>query len=162
MGDYSISAGYNAANFYDLFGPTKFSRKGLSLNLGWDHKIIWDPPKNLDLAFNLGGFYGLDQSPEFQQITAVGFDEDFFFDVDASLSYRNFNNSLGAVDYEKGVSASLRTSTTISAGNFFPRIMATYDYGFQLPVNHASFWVRSAAGHSFSEDFNRMFRCFII
>ncbi|NNF34295.1 MAG: hypothetical protein HKN68_09315 [Saprospiraceae bacterium] len=154
LGDYSIGAGYNEANFYDLFGPTKFSRKGLSLNLGWDHKLIWDPPKNLDLSFNFGGFYGLDQSPEFQQITAVGFDEDFFFDIDASLSYQNLNNSLGAVDYEKGVKASLRASTTISSGNFFPRVMATYDYGFQLPTNHTSFWIRSSVGHSFSEDFN--------
>jgi hypothetical protein len=154
LGDYSISAGYNAANFYDLFGPTKFSRKGLTLNLGWDRKLIWDPPKNLDLSINLGGFYGLDQSPEFQQITALGFDEDFFFDVDASLSYQNMNNSLGAVDYEKGIKASLRASTTISAGNLFPRVMASYDYGIQLPINHASFWIRSSAGHSFSEDFN--------
>lgn len=43
---------------------------------------------------------------------------------------------------------------TLSSGNLFPRAMATLDYGFQLPINHAALWFRNAAGHSFSEDFN--------
>jgi hypothetical protein len=154
LDQFTIDGGYNEASFYDLFGPTKFSRKGISLNFGFDHTLIWDPPKNLDLSLGIGGFYGLDQSPDFQQIEASGFDQDFFFDLDASLSYRNLRNSLGAVDHEKGISASIRTSTTLSSGNFFPRAMATLDLGFQLPVHHTSFWLRNAVGHSFSEDFN--------
>ncbi|OUR94630.1 hypothetical protein A9Q87_03065 [Flavobacteriales bacterium 34_180_T64] len=154
LNNYSINGGYNEANFYDLFGPTKFSRKGYSLNFRYDHTLVWDPPKNLDLSLGAGGFYGLDQSPEFQQIDTDGFDQIFFYDFDASLSYRNLRNSLGAVDHEKGISASLRTSMTLSSGNLFPRAMATLDYGFQLPFNHAALWFRNAIGHSFSEDFN--------
>ena len=154
LGEYSINGGYNEASFYDLFGPTKFSRKGISLNLGYDHTLIWDPPKNLDLSLGIGGFYGLDQSPDFQQITAEGFEKELYFDIDASLAYRNLKNSLGAVDHEKGISASIRTSMTLSSGNVFPRAMATFDVGFQLPIDHASLWFRNAVGHSFSEDFN--------
>ena len=154
LDQFTIDGGYNEASFYDLFGPTKFSRKGISLNLGFDRTLVWDPPKNLDLSLGIGGFYGLDQSPDFQQIEVSGFDQDFFFDFDASLSYRHLKNSLGAVDHEKGLSASIRSSMTLSSGNMFPRAMGTFDFGFQLPIHHASFWIRNAAGHSFSEDFN--------
>lgn len=154
IGQFSINGAYNATSFYDLFGPTKFSRKGVSLHFGYDHTLLWDPPRNLDLSLGIGGFYGLDQSPDFQQIEAQGFDQDFFFDFDAGLSYRNFRNSLGAVDYEKGLSASLNSSLVLSSGNLFPRVIGTLDLGFQLPVHHASFWLRNAVGHSFSTDFN--------
>ncbi|NND51523.1 MAG: hypothetical protein HKN54_03895 [Flavobacteriaceae bacterium] len=154
LGEFSIDGEYNGTSFYDLFGPTKFSRKGVSLHVGYERTLIWDPPQNLDLSLGIGGFYGLDQSPDFQQISASGFDQDFFFDFDAGLSYRNLKNSLGAVDHEKGISGSIRASMVLSAGNFFPRTMGTFDFGFQLPVHHASLWFRNAVGHSFSEDFN--------
>jgi len=122
--------------------------------VGFDRTLVYDPPQNLDFSLNLGGFYGLDQSPEFQQITASGFDEDIFFDLDASLSYRYLRSSLGSVESEKGFKTSVRASTTMVSGNFFPRTMGTLDFGFQLPLSHASIWIRTAAGHSFSEDFN--------
>ena len=154
LGNYSIHGGYNAASFYDLFGPTKFSRKGITLNFGYERTLLWDPPKNLDFNINVGGFYGLDQSPEFQQISNDAFDDNFFLDFDATLLYRNRKNSLGAVDYEKGIQASLRAAATYSSGEIFPRMVGTFDYGIQLPINHASIWIRNAAGHSFSEDLN--------
>lgn len=154
LGSYSIDGGYNQASFYDLFGPTKYSRKGATLNVGYERSIIWDPPRNLDFNVNLGGYYGLDQSPEFQQISDEGFDDNFFVDLDASLLYRYRNNSLGAVDYEKGVNASLRPAVTYSSNKLFPRLVGTLDYGIQLPINHSSIWIRNAAGHSFSDVFN--------
>ncbi len=154
FGSISFHGGYNEANFYDLFGPTQFSRRGLALEFQYQRSLIWDSPKNLDLALGTAMYYGLDQSPAFQQIEAPGFDETYFFDFDASLSYRNLRNSLGAVDHEKGIRASLTPALTLSSGNVFARVIGTFDFGFQLPVNHTSLWFRNAAGHSFQEDFN--------
>ena len=34
----------------------------------YNQSIIYDPPRQLDFDFGVGAYYGLDQSPEFQQI----------------------------------------------------------------------------------------------
>jgi hypothetical protein len=62
--------------------------------------------------------------------------------------------SVGAVDAEKGIKTSLNLSNSITEGNFFPRIHGALDLGFQLPVDHASFWIRSSAGNSFDKRVN--------
>ncbi len=154
LGSFEIFGGYNEANFYDLFGPTKFSRKGINLNVNFNRSLLWDGPKNIDLNLGAGGYYGLEESPAFQQIDVTGFDETFFFDFQAGISYRNLRNSLGAVDNEKGIATSLGASTTLSAGNLFPRVTGTLDLGTQTPIKHMSFWLRNAVGHSFESDLN--------
>ncbi len=154
LGSFSFHGGYNEANFYDLFGPTQFSRRGLALELNYDRTLIWDSPKNLDLNIGTAMYYGLDQSPAFQQIETPGFDETFFFDFRSNLAYRNLRNSLGAVDHEKGIKASFSPGLTLSSGNVFARVYGTFDFGFQLPVNHASLWFRNASGLSFNKEFN--------
>ena len=49
-GSYDFFAHYNKDNFYDLFGPTKRSRKGLLFGVNNKKSLIWDNPKNLDLT----------------------------------------------------------------------------------------------------------------
>ena len=61
---------------------------------------------------------------------------------------------MGAVDYEKGFRTSVRAGSALTAGNFYPMASATMEFGFQLPIKHTSLWFRTAAGSSFSEDFN--------
>ena len=39
---------WNRSDFYDLFGPTKRSRKGYAAKLGYDWLLIWDEPRRLD------------------------------------------------------------------------------------------------------------------
>ncbi len=153
-GKFTFNAGFNDAEFYDLFGPSQGSRKGLRAGVYFDHNLLYDAPKSLDLRLGISGFYGLDQSPEFQQIVLTGFDNNFYTNLSASLSYSSATGSLGAVDAEKGLMASIWGSTAISAGNFYPRVIATLDYGIQLPGKHFSLWLRSSAGSSFSDIFN--------
>jgi hypothetical protein len=153
IGKYTFSGAYNEADFYDLFGPTKTSRKGTTLRVDYTRPLIWDPPRRLDLIIGAGGFYGLEKSPEFQQIS-TGYDGNLYVNVDGTLSYSNLRNSLGAVDPEKGIRTTLRTATAISDGNWYPRAIGTLDLGFQLPINHSSVWLRTAAGTSFSSAFN--------
>lgn len=155
-GKYDIYAFYNRSDFYDLFGPTKRSRKGINLGFNHNQSLIYDNPRNLDLDFGGSAFYGLDQSPEFQQInfSDQDFNTNLFFDLYTSFSYRDLKGSVGAVDAEKGIKSSLTLSNSINKGNFFPKINGTIDFGFQLPVDHASFWIRNSFGNSFSKRVN--------
>ncbi len=155
-GTYDFYGYYNQADFYDLFGPTKRSRKGINIGIDHNRSLINDNPRNLDFNFGASAFYGLNQSPEFQQINFA--DDDFntniFYNVYSSFSYRDLKGSVGAVDAEKGIKTSLNLSNSITEGNFFPRIHGALDLGFQLPVDHASFWIRSSAGNSFTKRVN--------
>lgn len=154
IGKYTFRATYNDPDFYDIFGPTKTSRKGVTARIDYTKGIIWDPPKRLDIIFGLGGFYGLQKSPFFQQIETEGFDNNLFISGDVFLSYSYLKNSLGAVDAEKGIRTTLRTASAVSVGKVYPFIVGAFDCGFQLPVKHLSLWLRSAVGTSFSNSFN--------
>ncbi|MDX1471914.1 MAG: hypothetical protein R3213_10490, partial [Flavobacteriaceae bacterium] len=155
-GKYTFFATYNNADFYDLFGPTKRSRKGLNVGLDYNQSLIYDSPKNLDLTIGASASYGLDQSPYFQQIrfSDKAFDTSLFYNFYTSLVYRNLKGSVGAVDAEKGLKSSLVLATALSEGNFFPGAHGTFDIGFQLPINHTALWLRNAAGHFFEKSFN--------
>ena len=153
-GRYSMHGSYNGADFYDLFGPTKSSRQGISLQFDYDHSLIWDPPVRLDLNLGAGGFYGLDRSPSFQRITTTGFDNNFFLTADGSLSFRNMTASLGAVDYEKGFKSSIRLFSAFSESELYPGLVANFDFGVQLPGKHFSLWFRSTGGKSFRAPLN--------
>lgn len=153
-GRFRFNAAFNNAEFYDLFGPSQGSRKGIRMGIYYDQNLLFDVPKSLDLSLGISGFYGLDQSPEFQQIVLTGFDNNFYTNLNASLSYSNATGSLGAVDAEKGMRTSLYGSMAMSAGKLYPRVIALFDYGIQLPGKHFSLWLRTSAGSSFSDIFN--------
>ena len=155
-GKYDFYAFYNRADFYDLFGPTKRSRKGIHIGFEHNQSLIYDNPRNLDLNLGASAYYGLDQSPAFQQINFPDqdFNSNIFYNMYTSLSYRNLKGSVGAVDAEKGIKSSLTLANTITNERFSPRIYGTLDLGIQLPVDHTSFWIRNAFGNSFSKDFN--------
>ncbi|SDB62993.1 hypothetical protein SAMN03097699_2797 [Flavobacteriaceae bacterium MAR_2010_188] len=155
-GKYDFYATYNNADFYDLFGPTKRSREGLNVGMEYGQSLIYDPPRNLDLKIGANAYYGLSQSPDFQQINFVdgAFNTNLFYNLYGSLFYRNLKGSVGAVDAEKGVKSSLTVSSSVTEGNFFPKAHGTFDIGFQLPINHTAIWIRNAAGNSFTKTFN--------
>ena len=68
--DWKLTGYYNYADFYDLFGPTKVSRKGESLKLAHSQFLIHDMPRTLSLDWNVGGYSDLDRLPEYQNISA--------------------------------------------------------------------------------------------
>ncbi len=150
---FTFSAAFNEASFYDLFGPRIASRKGFAAGIDYDQSIIWDPPITLDLNFGLEGHYGLDRSPDFQQITTTAFDQSLFLNLYGSLTYTYFKKSLGAVEEEKGFRTRALLSVAQSEGNYYPNLTVSADYGFQLPMRHSSIWLRGAAGNSFETEF---------
>ncbi len=143
--DWKGHAAWNAADFYDLFGPTKTSRKGYSFGVSHQSSLIFDEPKQLDLTIGGRLAGGLDQLPEYQNVPVR---VDQLASFNAELSYSFVRSSLGHVDYEKGRKASLSLEGDYVNNDYFIRIRGTYDAGTLLPIKHSSLWVRSAAGLS--------------
>ena len=152
--DWKLTGYYNYADFYDLFGPTKLSRKGESLRLSHSQYLIYDTPRTLELDWNVGGYSDLDRLPEYQNVLTNVRD---LGEANVMLKYSNLTRAQGAVDDEQGVSWGLYSRLYYSH-TAFPRVWGNYDRGFLLPHNSA-FWLRSSAGKSLG-DFTSPFASF--
>ena len=144
---WTIKGSYNKADFYDLFGPTKTSMKGYSLEIDYTNWFMTERPASLEYTIYAAGYGGLERLPHYQNI---GTDVGEFFTVGAELNYEKLRGTIGGVDREKGLSWTIATDDYIANSTFYPRIYANLDYGFLLPIDHTSIWLRTSAGHSFS------------
>jgi len=146
----SFKVGYrlNDADFYDLFGPTKRSRKGYVVDVAWDKNLILDTPRRLDLELG-AAFYGdLEQLPRYQNVAATLQE---LTEVGGRLTYTNRRASLGAIDHERGVKAETLFGATIVEDDTIPQLLQSFDVGFELPLPNSSIWWRNAVGASFGE-----------
>jgi hypothetical protein len=143
--DWEARGVWNYADFYDLFGPTKTSRKGYTVGVAHTRTLIFDEPKRLTLRLDAEAAGELDRLPEYQNIPVA---VDRMISFNADLSYTFVRSSLGHVDDEKGMTAELVMENDRVNGEFFTRVRGSYDFGIALPIGHSSIWVRSAAGFS--------------
>jgi hypothetical protein len=148
---WKLRANYNGAYFYDLFGPTKTSRKGYSLGFQYNKTLLYDEPKTLNLIIDTNWYGGLEKLPDFQNVNAT-FEK--LLSTKANLSYQFVRKSLGAVDDEKGIKWQFITHNNYVNQKNYLRIFSNLDYGISLPLNHSSIWIRSSFGHSFGEKEN--------
>jgi len=161
---FTLNGYLNRASFYDLFGPTKTSRKGTGASLGYAKALIHDAPRVLEMNAEVAGRAGLDQLPAYQNIpTPPGFDRV----VTPSLRFHGkfVRSSLGWVDPEKGYEWRLggdldmvrfdrATSDYGGTGKLwrgYPHTAGSLDLGFPLPLAHTAVWLRTAAGASISK-----------
>jgi hypothetical protein len=134
---------WNRSDFYDLFGPTKRSRKGYAAKLGYDWLLIYDLPRKFDLTTDFEYYDKIDTLPNAQNVEttftrlATG---------KVALHYNDVQRSLGAVDDEKGLSWNLELDANRVLGKFIPQLYGNLDLGFALPLANSSVWLRSAAG----------------
>lgn len=140
-----VTARYNAADFYDLFGPTKSGRKGYSLGGRYKWHLVYDQPRTMELNLGSSAYWGLERLPEAQNVTVV---RDKLFDSDVRLLYRNIRSSLGAVEMEKGLQWELAAANRVAGGSAFPRVRGDLHFGFPVLVGHSSLWIRNSAGYS--------------
>jgi hypothetical protein len=145
---WEMAAAYNSADFYDLFGPTKTSRKGYALSLRYNNSLLHEHVKKMDYSFHVAGYSGLERLPGFQNVTA-SFDK--FLTVDARLNYSFVRRTLGGVEPEQGVKWQLLAQNHYVNRKVFPRVFANFDYGKLLPIDHSSLWLRSSLGCSFGD-----------
>jgi len=142
-GAWTAELKYNYADFYDIFGPTKVSRKGYSGELTYKRTIIYDDPREMDLTVRTGYFGNLDEVPYAQDIDATF---DSLANASARLDYSFVRRSLGAVDDEKGYKWSAVSGGNYADSDITPYVYGNFDYGWALPLRHSSIWLRNAGG----------------
>lgn len=140
-----LSGQWNNADFYDLFGPTQRSRRGTALRATYGRSLAWEGPKR-SLSWEVGaaGFFRLRTLPQFQNVAATS---TRMGQAHAGLSYHAYRSSLGAVDNESGVEASVTASSNMVAGEILPSLDVDAAAGALL-LPHVSLWIRQAAGVS--------------
>ncbi len=144
--NWSVGVAYNRADFYDLFGPTKVSRKGLAAGIQYKGFLTFDEPEKMSYRVGLNGYWRLERLPDYQ---AVGVAYDRFYSLNLELNYEYLEHSLGSIEDEMGIAWDIVSPTNLIRGDFFPRIVGNLSVGFLLPLNHSSIWVRASAGKAF-------------
>lgn len=142
-GSWTTELAYNRADFYDIFGPTRVSRKGYSGEVIYRRPLVYDEPRRMDLTMRAGYWGNLEELPYAQDVDATF---DALARASARLDYSNMEKSLGAVDYEKGNRWSLVAGANHADSSATPFAYGVFDYGWALPQGHASIWLRNAAG----------------
>lgn len=134
---------YNKSDFYDLFGPTKRSRKGYAAKLGYDDFLVFDEPRRLLLSYDLAYYDRIDTLPGAQN---VGTPFSRLLTAEVGLHYTDARRSIGAVDDEKGVAWEVVVKGNKVRDEYPTLVRGGFDYGIPLPLAHSSIWLRSAAG----------------
>ena len=134
---------WNRSDFYDLFGPTKRSRKGYAAKLGYEWLAIFDDPRKLIVDFDVALYGGIDTLPEAQNVP-VQFSR--LLTGEIGVRYVNPRRSIGAVDDEKGILAGAVMTLNRVNGETLGQLRGNLDYGFALPLPNSSLWLRTAAG----------------
>jgi hypothetical protein len=151
--DWRFRYWHNNADFYDLFGPTKRSRKGDAFIAGYDKALIFDLPRRLDLEVEAAYYTGLDTLPNNQNVP-TSFKE--LASAALELRYTDTKKSLGAVDHEKGYRWKVGGLADYAGSAFVPKFYAGFDFGFALPWKHSSIWLYNSAGVSGGERDNSL------
>ena len=136
---------WNRSDFYDIFGPVKRSRKGWAAKLGYDHIVIWDEPRRMDLRFDVAWYDKIDTLPGAQN---VGTSSDHLLTGEVGLYYTDVRRSIGAVDDEKGMAWSAVATANQPGYDASAQVRGSFDYGWALPLGNSSIWVRTVAGAS--------------
>ena len=134
---------WNKSDFYDLFGPTKRSRKGYAVRLGYDNLLIFDEPRRLTLSTDFAHFGKIDTLPNAQN---VGTPFTRLTTAEAKLNYTDMRRSLGAVDDEKGIGWTATLTLNRAGDRPSALLRGGVDFGLALPLAHSSLWSRTAAG----------------
>lgn len=143
--NWEIKASHNRADFYDLFGPTKTSRKGNALGVQYNRMLLDEKPQRIDLNINASVYSDLDRLPSFQNVNAP---VKSFYKFGAALDHMNLQKTLGSIDYEKGWDYGLNFYNYYADQKLFPHLLINFNYGYLLPLKHSSLWLRSSAGVS--------------
>lgn len=156
-GSWTTELTYNRADFYDIFGPTRTSRKGYSGEVTYRRPLVYDEPRRMDLTVRAGYWGNLEELPYAQDVDATF---DALAQTSARLDYAHVQRSLGAVDDEKGYKWSAIAGANHADSTVTPYAHGSFDYGWALPQGHTSIWLRNSAGFGIGdaeEIFSRFF-----
>ena len=140
---WKAALSWNRSDFYDIFGPTKLSRKGYAAELGYDWLLIYDEPQKLEAIFDIAYYDQIDTLPNAQNV-ATSFTR--LVTSEVGLRYTDVRQSIGAVDAEKGLAWSLIYLGNSVSGEVTPQLLGTFDVGMALPLPNSALWLRTAGG----------------
>ena len=141
-GRWTMGAKWNAANFYDFFGPVKRSRKGYSGYVNYERPLVYDPPMTVDFVANAAYYGDLEALPKFQNVRSPSRQ---LSTLSVGFRSTNLRSSPGAVDFEAGNEWLVMAQGYGAEGQINPSLQLEYHVGFPLPIDHSSLWLRSAA-----------------
>ncbi|MCX6268864.1 MAG: hypothetical protein NTW16_16180 [Bacteroidetes bacterium] len=146
--NWNFSANYNYADFYDLFGPTKFSMAGYSFSVKYNKLFNRLSPGKSEFYVKLTAYGDLETLPFYQNIAS-----DYRNLYVGTLSYHKsyLRKSLGAIEPEQGYDWNVYAITSFARETFYPQLINNFDLGFLLPVRNSAFWFRTSVGQSFGE-----------
>jgi hypothetical protein len=144
----TFTANYNYADFYDLFGPTKFSRAGYSFSTKYYKLINRFAPNKTDFYIKLTAYGDLETLPGYQNI-ASDYRNLFVGTMNFHKSY--LRKSLGAIEPEQGYDWNLYAYSSLAKQTFYPQLINNFDMGFLLPLRNSSIWLRTSVGQSFGQ-----------
>ena len=148
---WTLTGAWNHTDFYDLAGPMRSSRKGYMAVASYDHSNSFFAPYIREWGFSVGAYGDMDALPLYQEID-VDQGVRSMQTVSAYARIAKAKNTLGAVMREQGYTLGIQGYGYLAGGEFYPSVEATADFGVLLPVvRNTSFWLRSAAGHSFGD-----------
>lgn len=146
--NWKFTSTLNKTDFYDLFGPTKTSRKGYSFGLKYHKYITYNKPLIMDYSIYSNYYGNLERLPDYQNV-AISIDK--LFNIGATFGYEYEVASLGAVDKEKGFNWKISLDNKYVRTTNYPQIHSDFDFGFPLSINHSSIWLRSSIGYSYGD-----------
>jgi hypothetical protein len=155
--NWKVSGALNRADFYDLVGPTKTSRRGYSLAIQYQRNLYLDGPTSFGYTMQAAGYGDLATVPEFQNV-AASYDRLAAFTGD--LHYKSLRRSLGAIDDELGAAWNAAVRGNYVNGELLPRLSVDAEKGFLLPLDHSSIWLRAGAGTALTRNRNDPFAKF--
>ena len=147
---WSLKAAWNHTDFYDLFGPTRKSRKGFVLQLGYDYTFSLVTPYSRSWGFSVATYGDMDALPLYQEVEV----KDVKTMQTASIygKWSKLRTTLGGVMKEQGYEVGIEGYGYLAGGRFYPSIEASGDFGTLVPFDrNTSFWLRTAAGHHFGD-----------
>ncbi|NOU47461.1 MAG: hypothetical protein HOO86_10410 [Bacteroidales bacterium] len=146
---WSFNATYNKTDFYDLFGPTKRSRAGYSIGIGYNKLKTTRSPIKWHYGFGVNHYGDLEVLPQFQNVASP---IRSFQSLSVETGVTKLRRTLGGVEDEKGYTWELTAYSYIANGSVYPSIISEQHIGWLVPgIRNTSFWIRNSAGQSFGK-----------
>jgi len=150
---WNLTAAYNKANFFDLFGPTKVSRAGYAFTLKYHDILVNKLPTKVDYYLRAGVYGDLEKLPSFQNITSPYTE---LYTMTGNFHFSHLRKSLGSIESEQGFEWDFYALSYLAKQTFYPSVISSQNVGFLLPWRNSSFWLRSSLGNSFGERKNSL------
>lgn len=149
--NWSMQASWNKTDFYDLFGPTRNSRKGYQIGITYEKENFTQSPFNWHWGFAINTYGDMDALPMYQNINVTNGIKSFQT-ASLNLGASKTRISLGGTIPEQGYEWQLNGYTYLANGKWYPTLTMSLDEGTRLPfMRNASAWLRMAAGQNFGD-----------